>query len=230
MPRLTPAAWLSGLVAAVPGLSVFLTGWGAPSDDRVLFSVVLEITAFGTLAVLLLRKPEIEKWNQARVGRHLVGATTGSLALIVVFAIGHKMVIHPTTWGSDDPSYVLIPIPVSVWADDAVRYEVACARQEDQSACVPPQADARITAEDVAFAISNRGEAVQIPHGLVWVTELTALLLLYSVIIATLIWLYGVAMIRRLDVGGFVAQYTRAGTAANADEGPAKAKADAAQG
>lgn len=202
--------WLGPLVAAVPGLTVFLTGWGAPTDLRPKFAVVLEVAAFATLAVLLVRREEIQKWAKVRVARQLIRTAGGAVILLLLFTIVHGVTVHPTYYASGRAEYVLIPVPVRFWADAEVQYFAACSHETDMTACAMPDANVRTTVTDVARAITRFGEAVTVPREWLWAIELTILVALYSMIIVTLIWLYGIAMIRRLDVAAFVKEYAAA--------------------
>jgi hypothetical protein len=200
--------WLTFLVAAVPGLTVFTTGWGVPWESRALFAAILEITAFGVLALLILFKPGIRKWSKRRVGRHLAGSAGLAMALLTAYSLLHQMTVFPTYYQPEKPEYVFIPWPANAWANDEIRYDVACAAQPNMAECAPPKPGFKVHAADVARAITVFGSTqVHIPAHGAGTAEFVALVLLYALIVGALIWLYGVAMIRRIDVAAFVKKY-----------------------
>lgn len=200
--------WLTVLVAAVPGLTVFTTGWGAPSESRALFAAILEITAFGVLALLILFKPSIGRWSKKRVGRHLAGSAGLAMALLIAYSLLHQMTVFPTYYQPEKPEYVFIPWPANAWANDEIRYDVACAAEQNMAECAPPKPGFKVHAAGVASAITKFGASqVDIPAHGAGTAEFITLVLLYALIVGTLIWLYGVAMIRRVDVAAFVKKY-----------------------
>jgi hypothetical protein len=203
--RVSGLAWLVAAGAAIPGLAVLATGWGTPSGPvRLLFVGMLEVTAFATLALVVLWRGQVRRWPRRTVTRWIGGALGVSLALFLAYFLAYDATVKENLYDPDEPVLFVVPRPIAAWADEPFRARVACGLARDHEACGTLAPPARVTAEDIAEAKSYLNDALRIDAAFWQGATVVLLVLLYSAAAGSLVLLYGIVMARRLDVASLL--------------------------
>lgn len=184
---------LTAMLGAIPGIGALALGFGTPPDSSVLFGIVLEVVGGSVLLAIILLEDRISGWSKELVA---VGVLAGGIVAVVMF-MGYQMAYEAAVvehhWRTK-PEAVLVPYRISSWAPPKLDSLVACTPVS--SPC--QQVGRDYNAKDVAQAINKYGpdEILPLLSDKARSFSVAALLLLYSLMVAVLVFSFGAAASR----------------------------------
>ncbi len=109
---------LSGIFAAIPGLSVLLTSVGVPDpDDKVLFTAVIEVLGCAALGLILLNRQYFAALDKRKLTRLIISCFILFLISLVLYVVLFKICV--ITHNGNTPVYFPLLF------NDALTQEVA---------------------------------------------------------------------------------------------------------
>ena len=184
---------LAGVAGTVPGLATLQTGFGSPPGSRGVFGLGAEVISACVIAVVLLSRGIIASWSHRTVVLNIVGSLTLFLAILAAFFVSFNRAVVEHEW-YQTPRAILIPLAPEEWVPPRLDSLIACTAE----ATLCANASSIHTSEDVARAITRYGPDEVLPLIPPEKREETILLLfiLYAVSVATLMWMFGIAVVR----------------------------------
>ena len=202
---------LALLLAVVPGLAVFVSGFALPTDLRRPFAIALQLAVFAPVAWLMLHENDIRRAGRRRVGKWILRMFFGALALLLIYVWAYSTVVMEHHYYPGRPVRILVPKPVSAWISPKAEHFLDCQIGWKLGGSRPDSAPTCST-QDVADAITRYGpDSFLIQRGAYWIAWVAGLFLVYTAVVSLLVSIFVIAVFRGADIQLFLQRHLQSG-------------------
>ena len=152
---------VTGIVALLPGMALFISDIPVPPGARVYFAVALEAAAALVVGGVLVRARSTQ--HETGVGKKVTMAGIFGLIALAAYWSLSTTAVRAVAYDAQRPDTVLIPIFPSYWARPIVDSLVACAQVAPAPCSDIPPAQSYSASDVVAAMHIYSADAIE-PH------------------------------------------------------------------